>query len=115
MKNKEAIGIRLRIARQRKEMLQKRVAKILGINPGTLSNYEAGKREPDNETLIKLCNLYDVTIEYILNGTIQSNNKNSVLNLSEREKELLTLFNTLSKEGQDYLLQSGEMIKKLDK
>lgn len=115
MKNKEAIGLRLQIARQRKDLLQKKVAKILGINPGTLSNYEAGKREPDNETLIKLCNLYDVSVEYVLNGTDQVNNKNSVLNLSEREKELLTLFHTLSKEGQDFWIQSGEIIKKSEK
>lgn len=115
MKNKEAIGYRLRMARQRKDLLQKKVAKILGINAGTLSNYEAGKREPDNDTLIKLCNLYDVTVEYVLNGTDQINNKNSVLTLSEKEKELLKMFNTLSKEGQEWLMNSIDLIKRSGK
>ena len=40
-----------------------------GIEQSLLSKYETGERIPPPETLIKLADLYDVSIDYLLGRT----------------------------------------------
>lgn len=40
-----------------------------GIEQSLLSKYETGERIPPTETLIKLADLYDVSIDYLLGRT----------------------------------------------
>lgn len=43
------------------------VAKAVGLNNlQTYANYEYGIREPDQETIVRLANLYNVTTDYLL-------------------------------------------------
>lgn len=42
------------------------VAKTLGITPTSYRNYEIGKCRPEYENLVKLANLYDVSIDFLL-------------------------------------------------
>lgn len=62
------LGSRLRISREKKRLTQIEVAKILGISNGTLSGYERDYRDPDTETLSKLAQLYDVSLDWLLTG-----------------------------------------------
>lgn len=52
----------------RKEMhkTQQEIADYLGISRQAYSNYEAGKREPDFETLLKLGEYFDCSVDYLL-------------------------------------------------
>lgn len=52
-------------------MKQQEVADKLGIARTTYASYEQGKREPDHETLIKIADYYDVTIDFLLRGESQ--------------------------------------------
>lgn len=45
---------------------QQEVADYLGISRQAYSNYEAGKREPDFETLLKLGEYFDCSVDYLL-------------------------------------------------
>ena len=54
---------RLRIA---KEMTQEELAKVLDVSPSTVGMYEQGRRKPDNDTLIKIANIFEVTTDYLL-------------------------------------------------
>ena len=45
---------------------QKDIAEKLGITQQAYANYERGARQPDNNTLIKLAKLFDVSIDYLL-------------------------------------------------
>ncbi|TCS95443.1 UTRA domain-containing protein [Hazenella coriacea] len=47
-------------------MLQKDAAREIGISNVTLSQYEKGIRNPDPETLLKLADLYNVSIDWLL-------------------------------------------------
>lgn len=60
------LGSNLQNLRKEKNILQKEMADILGINRVTYTNYELGKREPDIETLIKIANFFDVTIDELV-------------------------------------------------
>jgi len=73
---KKEVGERLKRERERKGLKQNRVSKILGIHNSTLAKYESGEREPDNETLNKLAELYEVSVDWLLGRTQQDNTIN---------------------------------------
>ena len=52
----------------------------MGIVRTTYSNYESGNRQPDNETLKKLADFYEVTVDYLLGkDTINDQARNAVI------------------------------------
>lgn len=57
----------LRQIRKSKQMSQQKVADILGIDRSTYSYYETGKSELDIKTLLALCEIFDVTLDEMLN------------------------------------------------
>lgn len=57
---------RLAELRHEKRLSQKEIAKLLYIPQTTYSHYEVGNREPSIETMIKLCDLFDVSADYLL-------------------------------------------------
>ena len=57
---------RLRDLREDKDMKQKEVAAILGIDQRVYSNYETGKREIPLHHLVALADFYHVTTNYLL-------------------------------------------------
>lgn len=59
---------RLKAIREKKDIKQKDAADKVGIKNNTLSSYESGDRKPDYDTLIKLADLYEVSVEYLLRG-----------------------------------------------
>lgn len=58
--------INLKAARQKAGLKQKDLADQLNLSPKTISNYEAGTRDPDLNTLIKLAHILNVTIDYLV-------------------------------------------------
>lgn len=59
---------RLRAIREKLGMKQNEAAIKIGIKNNTLSSYESGDRQPDYNILIKICDLYEVSTEYLLRG-----------------------------------------------
>lgn len=57
---------RIRDLRQDADLTQKQVAKILKCSQQVYSNYELGQRDIPTEVLIKLSELYKVSVDYIL-------------------------------------------------
>lgn len=53
-------------ARKAMHKTQQEVADYLGISRQAYSNYEAGKREPDFETLLKLGEYFNCSVDYLL-------------------------------------------------
>ena len=57
---------KLKELRISKGIQQKDLAATLGICANTLSQYENGKREPDNDTLVELADYFGVSVDYLL-------------------------------------------------
>lgn len=57
---------RLKELRNEKGLTQREVARLLEISTTCYSGYEQGYREPDFKTLIKLCEFYEVSSDYLL-------------------------------------------------
>lgn len=56
----------LRYIRKQKGLSMKALGDIIGVAESTISLYETGKRQPDNDTLIKLANTLNVSTDYLL-------------------------------------------------
>jgi transcriptional regulator with XRE-family HTH domain len=64
-------GTRIKELRKKKKFTQTDIAKRLGIPRGTYSNYELGNREPDFNTVEKLADIFEVSIDYLLGRTTE--------------------------------------------
>ena len=62
-------GLRLRDLREGRDLTQKEVAAVLGIDQRVYSNYETGKREIPARLVIKLAELYGTSTDYIFGRT----------------------------------------------
>ena len=60
------MNIRLRELRLEKGLRLKDVAEAMGVTLRTISNYEAGIREPSLDMLIKLCKFLEVSSDYLM-------------------------------------------------
>lgn len=58
--------IDIKYLRTEKGVSQKTVADYLGITQQAYANYENGKRQPDQETLAKLADFFNVTSDYLI-------------------------------------------------
>lgn len=61
--------MRLKELREKRNISQVKLAIDLGLNQNTVSRYENGIREADYETLIKLADYFNVSVDYLLGRT----------------------------------------------
>ena len=64
--------MRLKYLRQKRGISQLKLAMDLNMNQNSISRYENGQREADYETLIKFADYFNVSIDYLLNRTNNS-------------------------------------------
>ena len=62
-------GDRLSELRKDHKELQKDIAELLHVSPGSVSNYETGAHLPTIDALITLADHYQVTTDYLLGRT----------------------------------------------
>lgn len=58
----------MRKLRKDKNMTMKQLGQIIGVSESTISLYENGKREPDYETMLKIAEVFDVSLDYLIRG-----------------------------------------------
>lgn len=68
---------RLKRLREEKNLTQVEFAKLMSLANSTISQYEAGRRMPDQEILQKFADFFDVSVDYLLGRT---NNPKSINN-----------------------------------
>lgn len=82
--------------RKEKGLSQREFANCFGVSNGAVAMWETNKRQPDIETLVKIANFYNVSIEYLLGeSSTSSNQPNSRLSLMD--KELIEYFHQTCK------------------
>jgi transcriptional regulator with XRE-family HTH domain len=60
---------RIRDLREDHDLKQRQLADYLNCSQQVYSNYELGQRDVPTDILIKLANLYNVSIDYLLGQT----------------------------------------------
>lgn len=56
---------RLKELRQKKGLTQQEIADLVHVNRVTYTNWEKGNREPNFETLLKLADLFEVSLDWL--------------------------------------------------
>lgn len=87
---------RLRRLRQEKNISQSALANYLGVTQQTVSAYESGDREPDLETLNKMADFFDVSVDYLLGRTDIRNSADKIAQALKDDPELLEFWEDLS-------------------
>ena len=64
---------RLKSLREEKKLSQEELSQLINISRSTLSMYEINKRQPDPETLQKIADFFDVSVDYLLGRTDKRN------------------------------------------
>ena len=81
--------IRLKELRNNLALTQDIVSRELGVQRPTYARYETGERQPDYETLIKISNYFNVSIDYLLG---KENTKYEDENTADFEKKLIEAY-----------------------
>ena len=84
-------------------MSQKFVAISVGVSPPTVSMWENGRKEPTRENLIKLADLFGVTIDYLLGRDNQPAQTGSHRVVDCDEAILLQIYRHLNESGKAYV------------
>lgn len=83
--------------RTRKKISQVNLATKIGVSQETVSAYESGKSFPSVATLMKLCDIFDVSADFLLDRTSVEApvEKLIVGNLDSKELELISAYREL--------------------
>lgn len=83
------IGSKIKRYRELQKMTQKDIAEILGVEPGTISKYESGIIEPNIDSIKKLAETFNITIDELLKDEEKIDiSKINVLNALREQKEM---------------------------
>ncbi len=107
------ISDRLRLIRKEHKLTQQNIADVLGIDRTTYTVYELGTTTPSPATLVKLSQIYNVTVGYLIGveenrpelrknlddaKSLVTLNSDPISLLKKEERELLLYFRVLSPE-----------------
>ena len=100
------IGSRFKLIRKEKSLTQKVFAETLSISPGYVSEIEKGKKIPGGEVLSSLKRIFQVDINWLLDGTgkmFLTENSNSAL--SEEHQLLINSYDAASEDARNFALK----------
>ena len=67
MKYTRTLGQTIAFYRDKLDLSQKELAEKLNIGKSTMSQYESDERRPSDEVKIKLCDIFSITLDELLN------------------------------------------------
>jgi len=79
---------------------QEQVATLIGVSTQTYQNYELGKREADYKTLIKIANIFNVSLDELFDRK-----DNNFINLNYVSNEEKSIIENIKKLNKDNLLK----------
>ena len=83
------LGDKIKLYREKKRMTQNEVAGILNVSPATISKYESGALEPNIESLKRLAELFEISIDELLSDEKEFDiSKINVLDILREQKEM---------------------------
>lgn len=94
----------LRQLRKENNLTQREVASKIALLETTYQSYEAGRTEPPIEIIIKLADIFECSVDYLLGRASELDVVNIQTDLTEQQKELLQNFDKLNVEGKARLM-----------
>ena len=96
----------LKELRENKNLNQQGLAILLNASQSTISFYETGERTPDVANLIKMSEIFDCSVDYLLDLTEikQPLRKLELNELSKEELELLLNYRDLTRDSKNKVM-----------
>lgn len=90
---KHNLGTRIKDLRESRNMTQADLAKLLFVSDKTVSKWEKGNSDPETGILIKMSDIFDVTLDYLLTGATKEKDTKVVsrIELACREDNIALL------------------------
>ena len=93
--------IRIKELRKARDWKQDDLARELQVGRQTVGNYETGFRSPDVDTILRLCEIFGCSADYLLGRSDLPDP-----HLSDDESALLQRYRDLSETGREYVRHS---------
>ena len=100
---------RLKQLRKQQNLTQTELANLLNLSHGAIAMWETDKRQPDNDTLVRLANFFNVSVDYLLGLS------NQEYELTDENKQLLAMIDQLSPEDREAITRFVELASKRQK
>lgn len=117
--NLKEIGIRIRLEREKFNLSREKLAEIIDLSPFYIGQIERGDRNMSIDTLVKISNTLNISVDYILKGqtvymeqiyTMEAMQNNYKEDLDIEIKEFLDLLAGLSKENLQLIKDLSKLI-----
>ena len=82
------VGEKIKTYRERKNMTQSEIAEILGVKPTTISKYEAGTLEPNIESLKKLSEIFEISVDELIKDDKLDISNVNILEILKEQKNM---------------------------
>lgn len=92
------MGARIRTLRKAAKMTQEDLAEQVGISASFMGHLERGSRIASLETLVALCNVLDVTPEYLLSASLNTFERHMPSSMSPADRLKLGEFLRLAQD-----------------
>ena len=77
---------KLKVLRKKRGLTQEQIADEIGVNRGSYTNWENGKREPSFENLSMLACIFDVSIDFLLSEYLEVSKERYLKFKKEKKK-----------------------------
>lgn len=107
--------MRLKEVRKAAGLTQKEVAAYVGVNQNTYSYWENGKTRIDSDSIAKLSKLFNVSVDYILDGSPQRATIEAAINttkptLRSDHEKLLGVYDSLDEQSKTQLMSVAYLL-----
>lgn len=106
--------MRLKEVRKAAGLTQREVAAYVGVNQNTYSYWENEKTKIDSESIAKLAKLFNVSIDYLLDGSPCKTNIENFISekpaVRSDEEKLLGVYNSLDEQSKNQLMSVAYLI-----
>lgn len=104
------IGEKIKELRKSRKMSQGDLGDLIGVSKMSISYYENGKKPPGRETLEKIAEYFNVSIDYLLGRSSEKHlTEDQDRTITEETRNIIDLIESLPKEERERAWQQMEM------
>ena len=104
----------LKALRTSKGLSQQKLADEIGTSQQAINRYENHNVEPDIDTLIKLADFFETTIDFLVGRRLTETQRTATYRLTRQEAELMDDYRLLNDRQQDVVRKLISSYKPLD-
>ena len=102
------VTVRLKELRTANKITQDKLSKILGVSRTTVTMWESGASEPDTDTLIRLAEILNVSVDTLLGNTKKPPTSEDVSGLTPKQLKIIEMMDQMTPEQQTELVRQAE-------